>query len=159
MTISFMAFFSLIIGCHVSYKVAKIMAIPLLLAGLGSVLYWNYTESLGAGDLRPYALVQFLPILLIPVIMTGSGAKALRAAVIWKIIGLYMLAKALEHWDVQIYLALVSEMSGHAIKHVAASLATFVALLEVRDTWKGLEHECYLMDEGRGHEIKYNRTA
>jgi len=159
MTISFMAFFSLIIGCHVGYKAAKIMALPLLLAGLGSVVYWRNTEFLGVGDLRPYALVQFLPILLIPVIMTGSGAKALRAAVIWKIIGLYMLAKALEHWDVQIYLGLGSEMSGHAIKHVAASLATFVALLEIRDSWKGFEHECYLMDAGRCQEIKYNRLA
>lgn len=153
MTISFMAFFALIIGCHVNYRLARILLVPLLMAGLASVLYWSYTESLGVGDLRLYALVQFLPILLIPVIMAGSGALALRAQVVWKIIGFYLLAKALEHWDIQIFEGLWSEMSGHAIKHVAASAATFVALLEIRDSWQGFLHERHLANAGRAQEM------
>ena len=144
MTISFMAFFALIIGCHVSYRTARIAAIPLLLAGVGSVLYWNYTESVGAGDLRPYALVQFLPIFLIPALVLGSGAEAMRSLAVFKIIALYMLAKALEQGDALVFQGLWSEMSGHAIKHVVASAAAFIVLLEIRDSRQGLEHELYL---------------
>ena len=36
------------------------------IALVGPVAHWARTESLGAGDLRPYAIVQFLPMLLIP---------------------------------------------------------------------------------------------
>jgi hypothetical protein len=37
--------------------------------GLGSVLYWHRTEQQGHGDLRPYLLVQFYPILAIPLLL------------------------------------------------------------------------------------------
>jgi uncharacterized membrane protein YwaF len=131
MTISFMAFFSLVIGCHVDFNLARRALIPLLIAGLASVLYWSYTEAHGVGDLRPYALVQFLPIMIIPVLIVGSKSEALRSKTIWKIIGFYALAKALEHWDVQIFQALGSEMSGHAMKHVAAGLATAIVYYEI----------------------------
>lgn len=135
MTISFMAFFSMIIGCHASFKAARIALWPLMAIGMGSVLYWSHTESLGAGDLRPYALIQFLPILLIPILVKGSGSLAFQAHVIWKVLGLYVLAKVLEHWYHAIYGLLHFEMAGHAIKHVAAAAATYVVLLEVRDVW------------------------
>lgn len=54
---------------------------------------------------------------------------------IWKVLGFYVLAKVLEHWDHAIYGWLHSEMAGHAIKHVAAAMATYVVLLEVKDGW------------------------
>jgi len=41
---------------------AGLAALPvLLIAGVGSALYWHVTEARGAGDLRPYAMVQFSP--------------------------------------------------------------------------------------------------
>src|ERR1035437_8203504 len=66
MTVSFMAFFSIIIGEHISIKAGKILLPQLLLIGVVSILYWNMTEREGHGDLRFYALVQFLPMILIP---------------------------------------------------------------------------------------------
>ena len=47
---------------------------PLLLAGLGSVVYWHWTELRGVGDLRPYAAVQFFPILTILPGQTDSSS-------------------------------------------------------------------------------------
>ena len=64
-TISFMSFFVLIFGESISTKTASRLFVPLLFLGLTSVVYWNITEKLGTGDLRFYALVQFLPMLLI----------------------------------------------------------------------------------------------
>ena len=48
----------------------------LLVAGIVSVAYWAFTESIGQGDLRWYALVQFLPILLTLVILLFFDGKA-----------------------------------------------------------------------------------
>ncbi len=66
MTISFMAFFSIIIGEMISLKAGKAFLVPLLVIGIVSVLYWHITEGKGRGDLRLYGLVQFLPMLLTP---------------------------------------------------------------------------------------------
>ncbi|MFQ6006881.1 MAG: ceramidase domain-containing protein, partial [Woeseia sp.] len=68
MTIGFMGLFTVIVGEHVSRTAAKRLLIPLLIVGAASVVYWSVTEARGSGDLRPYAIVQFLPMLLIPLI-------------------------------------------------------------------------------------------
>ena len=69
MTIGFMGLVTIIVGEHISLPAAKRMLIPLLLIGAGSVVFWGITEARGEGDLRPYAIVQFLPMLLIPLIL------------------------------------------------------------------------------------------
>src|SRR5215470_9977173 len=42
---------------------------PLVALGLGSVLWWHAGESEGRGDLRLYALVQFYPLVAVPVML------------------------------------------------------------------------------------------
>ncbi len=64
MTIAFMALFSLILGEFVSEKLGKYTLIPLLLVGGSSVLYWKVYD-----DLRFYAMVQFYPLLTIPIML------------------------------------------------------------------------------------------
>lgn len=140
MTISFMAFFSLVIGSHIRFGLARWVVLPLLLMGFGSVVYWSHGEAKGSGDLRWYALVQFLPIVVVPIIVAGSKSTFLNAKTICWIIGFYVLAKLLEHEDIVIFGLTGSEVSGHAIKHVAASVATFVVYLDVvklrrRSSW------------------------
>jgi len=44
MTIAFMAFFAIILAEFVSMKVGKALFIPLLVIGLFSIWYWNFTE-------------------------------------------------------------------------------------------------------------------
>ena len=64
MTIAFMALFSLVIGEFISIRAGQLLLLPLLVCGIISVVYWHITEGKGVGDLRLYALVQFLPMLL-----------------------------------------------------------------------------------------------
>ena len=68
-TILSIGFFCSVISEMVSPKASLILVGPLLLIGIGSVLYWNYTESLGCGDLRLYGIVQFLPLILMALIL------------------------------------------------------------------------------------------
>jgi len=136
MTIAFMALFTIILGENVSEKLAARLLWPLLLLGCGSVFYWDYTESLGAGDLRHYALVQFLPLILIPAILLGYRSIFDSTRFYWIAIGLYVLAKLFEHFD-QLILGFGGIISGHSLKHIAASLVPLVLINGIKARRKG----------------------
>ncbi len=130
MTISFMAFFSIIVAENVSVNWGRRMLIPLLLLGAASVFYWHFTELQGAGDLRPYALVQFLPMLLIPVLLLQYPSRFASNGWVWAVLAAYVASKITEFADVGIFEAI--GFSGHAIKHLLAALGTFFFFWAVR---------------------------
>ena len=131
-TISFMSFFVLIFGESISTKTASRLLVPMLFLGLVSVVYWNITEKLGTGDLRFYALVQFLPMFLIPLMLLLYGSCLSSRRWILAIILVYGAAKIAEIYDHQIY-ELIG-FSGHSLKHLFAAFGAFFFLkgLEVR---------------------------
>ena len=131
-TITFMSFLVLIIGESISTKTASRLLFPLIFLGLASVIYWNITENLGIGDLRFYALVQFLPMLLIPLMLLFYGSCLSVRRWIFTIIMVYGIAKIAEFYDQQIY-DLIG-FSGHGLKHIIAAFGAFLFLkgLEVR---------------------------
>lgn len=126
MTISFMALFSVVIGEYISVSLARKLFVPLLALGMASTVYWQLTEQAGRGDLRPYGLVQFLPIVLIPLILWWFKPRAHNEKYIWGLIGAYALAKLTEQFDVQFYRALGWTVSGHSLKHLFAALGTWI---------------------------------
>lgn len=125
MTMVFMAFFCAIVGDHISPRLARQVFVPLLLLGAASVIYWQLTELNGHGDLRAYALVQFLPVLLIPLILWLFDSTLNNDGYIWGIIGAYGVSKVLELLDATIYSAL-GLISGHSLKHLTAALGAFI---------------------------------
>ena len=126
MTISFMAFFAALVAERVNERAGNWLFVPLLTLGLGSVVYWHYTD-----DLRLYALVQFGPMLLTPVILVTRPAKYLRTRDVVIVLGWYVAAKVLERADCVIY-AWSGVMSGHALKHLAAAAAAVWVLRALR---------------------------
>lgn len=131
MTISFMSLFSIILGDYVSPKLGERLLLPLLAAGAASVAWWAWTESQGAGDLRPYAIVQFLPLLLIPVIlMLYRGRSGLGVYLGW-MLGFYAAAKLAEYYDQDLFTS-TRLISGHSIKHLLAACAPAALLLGLR---------------------------
>ena len=69
MTIAFMALFSAFIADRVHHRIGVQWFLPILIvAGIASVYYWDWSESAGQGDLRFYGLVQFYPIVALPVL-------------------------------------------------------------------------------------------
>lgn len=127
MTLAFMSLFSIILGEHISETLGKRSLLPLLLAGVASVLYWSFTESRGVGDLRPYVLIQFMPILLMPLIMLNYSSFFDRTAFLWGMIVIYATAKLVEHFDYAIY-AFGELISGHSVKHLLAATAPLLFL-------------------------------
>lgn len=130
MTIAFMAFFSFILSEHINKNLGIYLLLPLLILGVFSIFYWDYTESMNRGDLRLYAGVQFIPIILIPCIVMLFPNKNYAAKTLWLLVLAYLLAKVFEYFDAAIYQAI--PMSGHAIKHVVASFAgiAFIYLIK-----------------------------
>jgi hypothetical protein len=122
MTIGFAGLFAIILGEFVSPAIGRAVVIPLLLLGVASVEYWAWTENQGAGDLRLYAVVQFLPMMLIPVILLTHRPATGSARYYWFMILFYVLAKLAEQLDVAIFSA-GGLMSGHSIKHLFAAMA------------------------------------
>jgi len=133
MTISITAFFTIVTGEYISTEFGRRLLWPLMLCGVFSVVYWGYTESLGAGDLRAYAVIQFLPALLIPLIILTFRSRFSGNWYVWAVLGSYVVAKLAEGLDGPIYQQL--GVSGHSIKHVVAacgSLFMIFALLNRR---------------------------
>ena len=133
MTIGFAGLFSIIVGEFVSVRAGRRLLLPLLVVGLASVEYWAWTETRGAGDLRPYAIVQFLPMLLIPVILLSYRPVTGTARYFWWMFVFYFAAKLFEQFDAAIF-AVGHLISGHSLKHIAAALtpAVFLYALTLR---------------------------
>ena len=103
-----------------------------LLASL-SVWLWYRGEVGGMGDLRAYLFVQFLPVLLIPLVCALFSGGTLLTGDWVGAIALYVVAKLLELRDADVLQA-TGLISGHTLKHLfaAAAAAWLAARLWVR---------------------------
>lgn len=128
MTLSFMALYSIIITEYISEAKGKVLLIPLLAVGVLSVVYWWYSESVGMGDLRYYAVVQFFPIVTIPIILIFFRSSYTLASYYWLLLGTYIGAKLFEHYDERVYELFVL-VSGHSIKHLLPVIGVYYLLL------------------------------
>lgn len=131
MTVVFVSFFMLLLHRYISELAAKINLYPAICIGVLSVLYWDYTEKLGVGDLRPYIFVQFFPLVgTLQIIVferkNNTGSKFLVMAFVC-----YMLAKVFELKLDQLGLDAIG-FSGHSAKHVAASFSALFLLKWVK---------------------------
>jgi phosphatidylglycerophosphate synthase len=76
-------------------------------------------------------LVQYLPILLIPLIVALFPSALVPTRYVWALLAAYVVAKALELLDGQIYRA-IRLVSGHSLKHVAAAAGLYFLVVAIR---------------------------
>ena len=133
-TILTLGFFCSVIAEMVSPKASLILVGPLLLIGIGSVFYWNYTESLGCGDLRLYGVIQFLPLILIPLILLIYKLPENYLPYIIGLVFFYALSRVTEAFDHQIFDTL-RFISGHTLKHLFAAGASFCIFKMLKKTY------------------------
>jgi hypothetical protein len=133
MTVGFMGLLSATIAERINLRIGIRWLSPFVLMGIASVVYWNRTELAGAGDLRPYVLIQFGSLLLLLLTLILFPPKYTGGKYIAYAIGFYALAKLLELADVPIY-QLLHVVSGHTLKHLAAATAIvwIVRMLKTR---------------------------
>jgi hypothetical protein len=102
-----------------------------------SVAWWVDTGLYGQDDLRPYLLMQCLPLVLIPLWQRAYRAPAAdQKAFLWAI-GLYVLAKVSELGDSVLFDSL-HVVSGHTLKHLLATLAAAVVVWRLGERVSGI---------------------
>jgi hypothetical protein len=114
----------------VSARAARRLFWPVLACAAASVGYWRWSELQGAGDLRPYVLVQYgtlLAMVLMLALFRGRhrGERYLIAGLL-----AYGVAKGFEMADTFVFAITQHAVSGHTIKHLiaAAGLACIAAM-------------------------------
>lgn len=154
MTIAFTSIVAIFIIERIDETTGTASMAPLIVAGVLSILYWRFFD-----DLRPYAVVQFLPCIAIPLMaillppMYSHSTYWLWAA------AFYLLAKVEEAEDKPIYKVTHHVVSGHTLKHFSAAmvpifLAFMLAKRTVETERKSLFHQWKIywisMKERRG---------
>jgi len=127
MTVVFMSLLATTIGERLSSRAGRMLLLPLLAIGVASALFWKWT-----GDLRPYVLVQFYPMLALPLMIVTCPPRYTGSGGYWGMIALYGAAKVLELADARI--GSVIATGGHPWKHIAAAgaMACYVAMVGAR---------------------------
>lgn len=118
---------ALVVGDRLDAAWGRRMLWPGTAIGVGSVLYWRFSELQGAGDLRFYALVQFLPLALLVLILSTYRSRCLRTGFLWASLALYAIAKVCEHFDGWVY-ETSGFVSGHTLKHLLAAAGAYLVI-------------------------------
>lgn len=128
--IAFMGVFAVVVGEYLGPRWGRELLVPLLAAGLLSVAHWHVSEAIGHGDLRYYALVQVVPLLLVPLILILFRPGHLSGLHLWGLIALYGVAKTSETYDHE--LLQITGLSGHTWKHLFAGAGVWLFVLAMR---------------------------
>ncbi len=126
-----LSFLTHLVGEQVSTQSARRLFPWLIAVGVASVIYWYFSEVAGRGDLRPYALMILLPLILTPVLILLFESPWTRVTDVWWMLGWYLLARLCEYLDRTIFDWLIL-LSGHSLKHIAMAIACAVFLHHLR---------------------------
>ena len=140
MTVSFMSFFSIIIGEFIGTKRTALLLFTFITIGIASVVYWQFTEANQQGDLRLYAAVQFLPMILIPLILLMFKSTTYKPPYIWLMLLVYALSKVCETFDAALFHSF-KYISGHSIKHLLAAMSPLLLLIAIHISAKNRAKE------------------
>jgi hypothetical protein len=123
MAVAFMSLFAIVLGERIGGPVARALFVPLVALGVGSVLHWHHTEMLGRGDERLYALVQYFPMIVLPVLLLWFPAGTSSTRDLFAVLGFYALSHLFELADRPVFALTHGLISGHTIKHASAVVA------------------------------------
>ena len=130
MTIAFMALSAAFVADRIDRNIGVRWLLPGLVAlGMASVIYWHWTETQGVGDLRLYLLVQFFPMLALPVICwTFPNRRLTNGKYLFWMLLWYGAARIPEIYDRDVFALLGQGLSGHTIKHVLSAIVGLVVM-------------------------------
>jgi hypothetical protein len=137
MAVGFAGFVAALVGDRAGAPAGARLLAPLAFGSAASVVYWFATEQAGAGDLRPYLLVQVGSVAAVPAVLVRFPRREGTAGWCWAT-ALYLVAKVLEGLDGEV-LGASGLVSGHTLKHVvaAAAIGALVAMLARRTAGRG----------------------
>lgn len=127
MALGFGAVLGIIVLERVDVGLGRLLWVPLLLAGGGSLLFWRL-----GGDLRFYGLLQGWAIVLVPLMLLLFPPRYTGTHHWFLVLGMYGIAKIFELGDAPVY-RLGGFVSGHTFKHLFAGLASWFIYRHLRD--------------------------
>jgi hypothetical protein len=123
MSVAFMGLFAALIAERIDLRAGAFLLMPLVTAGVWSVLYWRETD-----DLRPYYYVQFFPLAVLPLLLFLFPPRYTRTQDLLIALGWYVVAKFLEQpCDGSVY-QMGHLVSGHTLKHLCAAAGAYQLL-------------------------------
>lgn len=125
MTIAFMGLLSSQIVDRVNVRAGVALLVPMLAVGAASVIWWDWTERAGAGNVLPYGILQGYSMVALLLITMLCPSRYTRGSDLYYVFGWYALSKILETFDNAIFGA-GGIVSGHTLKHVAAAVSGLV---------------------------------
>uniref|UniRef100_A0A803LJT0 Uncharacterized protein n=1 Tax=Chenopodium quinoa TaxID=63459 RepID=A0A803LJT0_CHEQI len=130
MTVAFTSLVAIFIMERIDEQKGTASIIPLLLAGIISILYWRFFD-----DLRPYAVVQFVPCIALPLMAILLPPMYTHSTYWLWAAAFYLLAKILEAEDKPVYELTHHVVSGHTLKHLSAAVVpVFLTLMLAKRT-------------------------
>lgn len=127
MTLGFMGLFVALLSEHIDEKLERKLLLPALVVGAASVAWWRYAD-----DLRLYAWVQFMPLIILPLLVALFPGRYTHRCYLLYGLACYLLAKVAEALDAQIFEASAAGVSGHTLKHLLAALAVYFVYLMLK---------------------------
>jgi hypothetical protein len=121
MTLIFAPMFAIAVTERIGPRLGLRLLVPAVVLGVGGAVHWHLTELAGCGDVRVYGLVQFYPMLAVPLMLALFPARYTHAHAFWGLFAAYGIAKVFETFDADV-LSLNGFASGHNLKHVFAAL-------------------------------------
>ncbi|MGH8630587.1 MAG: hypothetical protein ACREU7_07460 [Burkholderiales bacterium] len=132
MALGFMAFLAMIITERIGVRAGLRLLLPLMLFGVGSVWYWQWTAARGAENVLPYVVVQYYSALLVLALLRLFPPRYSHGYLVVAAFAWYVAAKAAELLDHQIF-AFGEFVSGHTLKHLLAAVSAWQIHRMVRD--------------------------
>ncbi len=131
MAIGFMSLAAAAVADRISVTAGLRLLAPLVLTGVGSVFFWQFTQARGRGDLRPYALAQFGALFVLLLVVVLFPPRYTRGMDFVIALAIYGVAKLLEVGNNFVF-ALGHIVSGHTLKHVVAAASAYWLLRMLR---------------------------
>ena len=129
MTISFMGLFIAVLTESIRSDIERRYLTTAILMGIASVFYWHFTD-----DLRFYALVQFGPLISLPIVLSFCKKRYSHRQYLGYALFFYGLAKLGEIYDQEIYQLDCQVLSGYVFNHLLAGASVYCVyrMLRVR---------------------------
>jgi predicted membrane channel-forming protein YqfA (hemolysin III family) len=121
LTLAFMSLVVALAGEFFDQHLAQWLLAPALLLGGASVAWWLWFD-----DVRCYGWVQFMPLLVIPLLALSSDRARPCFRLLVLAAGWYGVAKLFELFDRPVMHLTGGIISGHTIKHLVAAMACWV---------------------------------
>ncbi|KAM7260163.1 hypothetical protein ACFE04_015904 [Oxalis oulophora] len=124
MTIAFTSLVAVFIIERIDEQRGTVSIIPLIFIGAISIVYWRFFD-----DLRPYAVVQFVPCIALPLMAILLPAMYTHSTYWLWAAAFYLIAKVEEAADKPIYKWTHHVVSGHTLKHLCAAMVPVFLIL------------------------------